>query len=255
MFRIELHSGRAAENLVLPEAIMIHLLDIEGTTTPIDFVHRTLFGYAKREMPRFLSEYAHDGNLQVMLGELRLEYLREREEGGVEELWPNDDRAEDALAYLLWLISVDRKSPQLKWIQGKIWHHGYVSGELKGAVFPDVPVALERWSNSGIATAIYSSGSVLAQRMLFGYSTAGDLTSYIDAYFDTAVGAKRDPDSYKNIAEALDVRPQEILFVSDMPEELHAAQEAGLQVVLSVRPGNAPVVGEFRRIESFDQLN
>ncbi|MBL0062577.1 MAG: acireductone synthase [bacterium] len=239
----------------MPNTVAIYLLDVEGTTTPIDFVHRTLFGYAKREMSKFLVSYAEDGNLLVKLAELREEYQRDRIGGLVQDLWSNSDRPEDALTYIQWLISVDRKSPQLKWIQGKIWQEGYVSGELKGEIFSDVPIALERWSNSGIATAIYSSGSVLAQRLLFGYSTAGDLTAYIDAYFDTAVGGKRDSESYKNIAEALDVPPQEILFVSDVAEELAAAREAGMQIVLSIRPGNAPVVGEFRRIESFDELN
>ncbi|MBL0061722.1 MAG: acireductone synthase [bacterium] len=239
----------------MPNTVALYLLDVEGTTTPIDFVHRTLFGYAKRVMSKFLASYAEDGNLLVKLAELREEYQRDRIGGLVKDLWSNSDRPEDALTYIQWLISVDRKSPQLKWIQGKIWQEGYVSGELKGEVFPDVPIALERWSHSGIATAIYSSGSVLAQRLLFGYSTAGDLTSYIDAYFDTAVGGKRDSESYKNIAEVLDVPPQEILFVSDVAEELAAAREAGMQIVLSIRPGNAPVAGEFRRIESFDELD
>jgi enolase-phosphatase E1 len=129
----------------------------------------------------------------------------------------------------------DRKSTGLKSLQGKIWEEGYRSGELKGEVYPDVLPALERWRAQGIDIAIFSSGSVQAQRSLFGNSVAGDLTRFIKAYFDTTTGPKREPESYALIAAALERSPQDVLFVSDISAELDAARAAGMQTALCVR--------------------
>jgi enolase-phosphatase E1 len=147
----------------------------------------------------------------------------------------------------------DRKSTGLKSLQGKIWEEGYRSGELRGEVYPDVLPALERWRAQGIDIAIFSSGSVQAQRSLFRNSIAGDLTRFIKAYFDTTTGPKREPESYTRIAAALERSPSEVLFVSDIAAELDAAQAAGMQTALCVR-GSGEVLGMHPVIHEFDEI-
>jgi enolase-phosphatase E1 len=157
-----------------------------------------------------------------------------------------DDRVEGSavqsgvLAYIFWLMDRDRKSTALKSLQGKIWKAGFESGELKGMLFADVPPALERWSKRAKA-AIYSSGSVEAQKMLFRHTNYGDLTPYLSGYFDTRMGAKTAGASYAAIAAAMSVAPREVLFFSDAVRELDAAREAGCATRLVVREGNAAV--------------
>jgi enolase-phosphatase E1 len=147
----------------------------------------------------------------------------------------------------------DRKSTGLKSLQGKIWEEGYRSGELKSEVYPDVPPALERWKRQGIQVAIFSSGSVQAQRSLFRSTPAGDLTRFIQAYFDTTTGPKREPRSYQVIAQALELSPSDVLFVSDIQAELDAALAAGMQTALCVRgAGPAPVASPHPAIHTFD---
>ncbi len=229
-----------------------YLLDIEGTTTPIEFVHNVLFPYAGQKLGVYFSAHANDPALIADLAALRIEFEDDLRAGRFSGGWSGPD---DAAAYAGWLINIDRKSPPLKSIQGRIWQEGYEQGELRGEVFGDVPPAMRRWREAGKSVAIFSSGSELAQRLLFRYSTAGDLSSLIDRFFDTRVGPKRDAHSYVRIAEELEVRVDQILFVSDIPEELTAAAEAGMQVRLSIRPGN-PETGDarFQRITSFQQL-
>ena len=161
----------------------------------------------------------------------------------------------DLAAYVEWLMDRDRKSPGLKLLQGKIWARGYTDGTLRGEVFPDVPPALERWRFAGISLAIYSSGSVQAQHMLFGTTKFGDLTLRFAHFFDTAVGPKRSRESYERIASEMKQPPGALLFLSDVTEELDAARAAGLQTVLCVRPGNAPhTPGSGDEIRSFDEI-
>ncbi len=149
----------------------------------------------------------------------------------------------------------DMKSPALKRLQGLIWEGGYRTGELKGQVFSDVPPAFARWRDAQVTLAIYSSGSVLAQRLLFGATEQGDLTAFITAFFDTGVGAKRWPDSYRRISDELSRAAHEVLFVSDTPAELDAARAAGCQVLLAERPGNKAVTyAEAETIRTFDQI-
>jgi enolase-phosphatase E1 len=144
--------------------------------------------------------------------------------------------------YLKFLIDNDRKSTPLKSIQGMIWQRGYETKELQACVFDDVPAAFKRWKEEGKTIAIYSSGSMLAQKLLFRHTDHGDLTEFIDSYFDTNVGHKRETDSYKKIAEELELPAQEIMFVSDVVAELDAAQKAGMKTVLVIREGNAEIV-------------
>jgi enolase-phosphatase E1 len=157
---------------------------------------------------------------------------------------------------MLALMDQDSKTPALKELQGHIWEDGYNTGALVGAVFEDVKPAFERWRQRGIAVGIFSSGSVLAQKLLFGHSSAGDLTPLLRWHFDTAVGAKTNPDSYSRIAASIGESPDAVLFVSDIVAELDAARAAGMQTALSVRPGNAAVaVGHpHRSISSFEEL-
>ena len=157
---------------------------------------------------------------------------------------------------MLALMDQDSKTPALKELQGQIWEDGYNTGELVGAVFDDVKPALERWVQQGIAVGIFSSGSVLAQKLLFGHSSAGDLTPLLRWHFDTAVGAKNNSDSYTRIAASMGEAPGTVLFVSDIVAELDAARAAGMQTALSIRPGNAAIASGHghRSISSFDEL-
>jgi enolase-phosphatase E1 len=219
--------------IILPMILPIILLDIEGTTTPIDFVEDVLFPYARKNFADFLSLHATSADVCEDLARLREEHEADIRRGLNPP--PYDD---SAVNYLHWLMDSDRKSTPLKSLQGKIWEKGYQSGELKSRVFSDVPPAFERWRREEKLIYIFSSGSVLAQKLLFKHTEAGDLSGYISGYFDTNIGPKSESESYRRIAVA--VGYQEILFISDVTKELAAAREAGFQVMLSIRPGNHP---------------
>ena len=187
------------------------VLDVEGTTTRVAFVYDVLFPYARSHLRDHLKEHI----------------------GG-------DDATREALAARMEsLMDRDVKDPGLKWLQGEIWERGYRDGTLRGEVFPDVPPAFSQWRAAGLEIAIYSSGSVLAQRLLFRTVPCGDLTPHIGHYFDTSVGPKQSPDSYRHIAGAMGLACGELAFVSDSAAELVAARLAGLLTMLCVRPGNA----------------
>jgi enolase-phosphatase E1 len=206
------------------------LLDIEGTTTPIAFVHEVLFSYARAHARDFLTQDSDEVRADIAL--LREEHAADKSN--------NLQPPESIPDYIDWLIDRDRKSTALKSLQGKIWRQGYLDGSLKSQVFADVAPAFERWRAAGLKIGIFSSGSVLAQQLLFAHTDAGDLTGFIDDYFDTNVGKKGDAESYRKIATAMDLEPSEILFISDVVAELEAAQESGMKTLLSIRPGNAP---------------
>jgi enolase-phosphatase E1 len=238
-------------------AIRAVLLDVEGTTTPIDFVKQTLFAYARERGREYILRNLRDGEIQTAVRQLQAENVSDRAAGApaVDEHAKED--IEQIIRYYLWLIDVDRKSTGLKTIQGRIWEEGYARGELQSSVFPDVLPALKRWHRQARATAIYSSGSVLAQQQLFRHTVEGDLTPLIRAYFDTRVGNKKQANSYASIAGHLELPAGEILFVSDVAAELDAAQEGGMRTALCVRPGNAPVDADRTAhsiIHSFEEL-
>jgi len=232
-------------SIKVPARTRVVLLDIEGTTTPISFVHDTLFAYARTHLDGFLAAHSNEADVRQAVSRLSVERLRE-----------DGPAPTSPAAYARWLMDRDRKSPGLKQLQGLIWEEGYKAGELRGTVWDDVPPAIERWRASGLKVAIYSSGSELAQRRLFETVASGDLTSSIDAFFDTAVGSKQQSESYRCIAEEMKVAPDEILFVSDVTGELGAAKAAGCQVVLALRPGNPtqPDAREYSSISTFDDL-
>ncbi len=229
------------------------LLDVEGTTTPLEFVHDVLFPFARTHLAAFLEAHAQDEGLRADLAALRAEHAREATDAGAPP-WDEATLAA-ALRYVYWLMDRDRKSTGLKALQGRIWEQGYRAGALRGAVYDDVRPALERWHAHGRDVAIFSSGSVLAQRLLFGHSSAGDLLPLLRAHFDTGTGAKVEPASYARIAAALGHAPADVLFVSDVERELDAARAAGLATALCVRPGRPLADGTAHApIATFDDL-
>ncbi len=219
------------------------LLDIEGTTTPIDFVYKVLFPYARAHMKDFLDEHLSDEEIRAGIASLCEEHAADEQQGVNPP--PLRDRSreeqlESIVAYIHWLMDRDRKSTPLKSLQGRVWQYGYRSGELRSEVFGDVPVAFERWHKHKKEIRIYSSGSVLAQKLLFANTEAGDLTRFISGYFDTKIGAKGDAESYKRISNAFGLAASEIVFISDVTEELNAASSTNMQTLLCLRPGNRP---------------
>jgi enolase-phosphatase E1 len=239
-------------------AIGAILLDIEGTMTSIAFVYDTLFPFARRHLREFLKDHRATPELADVLVRLELEWAEDVARGNAPPPW--SDAAEGDLSlvagYVEWLMDRDRKSPSLKLLQGYIWERGYRSGELKSELYGDVVRSIERWRHEGLLVAIYSSGSELAQRLLFGHTNDGDLTRCFSGFFDTAVGPKTSPDSYRRIAAALRLEPWRVLFVSDVMKELDASREAGCRGILCVRPGNPPQpsAADVEAIRSFDDL-
>ena len=225
-------------------ALTAILLDIEGTTTPIEFVHTTLFGYARARVQEFLERHEAEPEVEADIALLRAEYAAEQPPPAMASV----------SAYVRWLIDHDRKSTGLKSLQGKIWAEGYRTGDLRGEVYPDVPPALARWREQGKDIAIFSSGSVQAQRDLFA-TAEGDLTRFIRAYFDTTTGPKTAVQSYTRIAAALDRSPADVLFVSDVESELDAARAAGMQTALCVRASaSTPPLKGHPIIQTFDEV-
>ncbi len=226
------------------------LLDIEGTTTPIEFVHQVLFPYARARVHDYLQHHADDPAVRADVALLRAEYAA--------ELPPPDLPPWNPEAYVYWLMDRDRKSTGLKALQGRIWEDGYRTGELrgKGEVYPDVRPALERWHRSGKTIAIFSSGSIQAQRNLFANTTTGDLSAFLSAYFDTTTGPKHEARSYRQIAATLRQEPHDMLFISDVPAELDAAREAGMRTALCVRGALSPddPDTDHPRVRSFAEL-
>lgn len=210
-----------------PARASVLLLDIEGTTTPLAFVHDHLFPYARRRLATFLAAHRPDPAVRDAIDRLRAEHDADARAGAAPPGWSGDDDA-GLLAYLECLMDRDRKSPGLKALQGLIWEEGYRRGDLHGELFDGVAGAMRRWRAAGKRIAIYSSGSVLAQRLLFSTTPAGDLTEIIEAFFDTGVGAKIEADSYRRIAASLGVAPGDIVFLSDAPAEIAAAAAAGV---------------------------
>lgn len=208
------------------------LLDIEGTTTAISFVTDVLFPYAAQAIPDFLAQRGGDPAVRA----------------AAEAILADATAEERALAGHAAVVAVvrrqmagDVKATGLKALQGLVWQHGYESGAIKGHVYGDVPACFAAWKRTGRPVAIYSSGSVLAQRLLFAHSTAGDLTPAIAAYYDTTTGPKREAASYAAIAKAWGRAPASIVFGTDQPAEADAARAAGMQTVILMRPGNAPL--------------
>jgi len=216
--------------------------DIEGTTSSIDFVHQTLFPYAKLHLRQFLRAQARRPEVAAQVHAVALEEGRQL-------------TLEDAADVLERWMAEDRKATPLKALQGMVWAQGYAAGELIGHVYADTPVALRRWRDAGLQLYVYSSGSVEAQQLIFGHTEYGDLTPLFSGYYDTRIGAKREASAYRAILEDIGLPGEQVLFLSDIGEELDAACEAGLMTTQLLRDAKArpfahhPAVRDFSEIE------
>jgi enolase-phosphatase E1 len=214
------------------------LIDIEGTTTPIAFVRDTLFPYARARLESWLAANAHRPDVAAELAEAS-----------------HMSHGQEPVAALLHWMDIDAKVTPLKALQGMIWNDGYAAGELHGDIYPDVAPCLRRWSTGGLRLYVYSSGSVEAQKLIFGHSTAGDLSGLFSGFFDTRVGPKREPDSYARLAIGINVPTAEILFLSDVEAELDAAAAAGLRTCQLVRPQDGTVASTLHETAAdFDEV-
>ncbi|MFN3453661.1 MAG: acireductone synthase [Pseudobdellovibrio sp.] len=223
------------------------LLDIEGTTTSIDFVHKVLFPYSDERMETYLNENQNIPEIAKAIKNFK---------AGLDQY--NYGKAEnlaDVVRIAKAMIKDDVKYGPLKILQGFIWEYGYKSGDVKGHVYPEVKEVFEKWKEQGFKLGIYSSGSVLAQKLIFGFTEFGDLTPYLSHYFDTEVGHKREVASYKTIAQKLNLEPAQILFLSDRFEELDAAQGAGMQTVLVQRDQELDPKITHQQIKNFNEVN
>lgn len=220
------------------------LTDIEGTTTSIAFVHDVLFPYAKAALGPFLRAHAEDPAVAEQIAAVRT------------ETGEPDLGLEGVIAVLERWIAEDRKATPLKALQGHVWVNGYESGAYTGHVYGDAVAALRGWKSEGLTLAVYSSGSVKAQKLLFGHSDAGDLTPLFSAHFDTTTGHKREAASYATIATGLGLAPEQVVFLSDVVEELDAAREAGMETVQVVRThdGTKPNVRGHRMVDDLETL-
>lgn len=218
----------------------LFLFDIEGTTTDINFVHNVLFPYSEKCMKEYVQHHQNDPAVQNAIRDVQDTVIKESNK---------EINLEGVIDTLLHWIKTDRKHGALKEIQGLIWDVGYSRNDFKGHVYQDVKPFFTAILEAGSKIGIYSSGSVHAQKLIFGYSSDGDLTPMISYYFDTKIGHKRERTSYSNIANAVHLAPAEIHFFSDIPEELEAAEAAGFQVTQVLRPGTKS--SRFKNVAEF----
>ncbi|WP_409161389.1 acireductone synthase [Pectobacterium sp. B2J-2] len=216
--------------------------DIEGTTSDIRFVHRVLFPYARERLADTVRQHDSEPEIAQALNALR------------QELGQPEAGSDALIAALNQFMDEDRKSTALKLLQGIIWRTGYRNGDFQGHLYPDVATQLAAWQQQGIRLYVYSSGSVEAQQLLFGYSNAGDLRPLFSDYFDTRVGMKRETGSYRTIAQAIGLPAEQLLFLSDIRQELDAAEEAGWHTCQLIRD-DADSVSRHRQVARFDQID
>lgn len=215
--------------------------DIEGTTSSLSFVKDVLFPYSRERMSEFVRARASEPDVHRLLDEAR----------GI----AGGDLDDDALAReLLRWIDEDRKITPLKALQGMIWEEGYAEGRFKGHVYEDAARTLRRWKERGLRLYVFSSGSVQAQKLIFGHTEHGDLTPLFSGYFDTRIGSKKDPSSYRKIAAEINLTPGEVLFLSDVRGELDAARTAGMQTRWLVRDGPIDPKATHRQLRDFDAI-
>lgn len=217
------------------------LLDIEGTVTDKAFVTDTLFPFARTRIASFIALHANEPEVRAAI-----ELMREK-------LGQTDASVESIGAALETWIEEDRKEEPLKTLQGLIWKEGFVGGSLVAHIYPEVPAAFARWRANGQRLAIFSSGSIGAQKLLFAHTLAGDLTPYLQGHFDLSSGPKMEAASYTKIAEALNLPPTDVKFYSDVPLEVEAAIASGMEAVLVERDGPIEATGNYHRITDFSK--
>ncbi len=216
--------------------------DIEGTTSSILFVKDVLFPYARANLAAYVRRHADDPQVKPLLEDVCKEAGSELS-------------IEQIIAQLIQWIDEDKKVTPLKSLQGLIWEAGYRRGDFKGHLYADAAAKLKAWKDEGLDLYVYSSGSVYAQKLLFGHTEYGDLTPLFSGYFDTHIGGKKEKQSYDNIAAQLALPANRLLFLSDIKEELDAAKAAGFQTIWLVRDGALDAQAEHRQVDSFDQID
>lgn len=216
--------------------------DIEGTTTSLSFVKDVLFPYARQHLPDFVSRHANDPKVREQLDAVRRETGTSLNDGQIVE-------------QLLQWIDQDKKSTPLKALQGMIWEAGYKNADYTGHVYADAVANLKKWHDQGIKLYVFSSGSVQAQKLIYGYSDAGDLAPLFSGHFDTRIGSKRETGAYEHIVQEIGEAAQNILFLSDVKEELDAAKAAGMQTVWLVREDVPDPGAVHRQVANFDNID
>jgi len=216
--------------------------DIEGTTSSILFVKDVLFPYARANIAAYIRSHADDADLKPLLKEVCAEVGSELS-------------TEQIINQLTQWIDEDKKVTPLKSLQGLIWEAGYRQGDFKGHVYPDAAANLKAWKAEGLELYIYSSGSVYAQKLLFAHTEYGDLTPLFSGYFDTHIGGKKEQHSYDAIAAQLAIPANQLLFLSDIKEELDAAKAAGFETIWLTRDSTPDPQAEHRQVSSFDQID
>ncbi|SIT00638.1 acireductone synthase [Thalassolituus maritimus] len=232
--------------------VKLILTDIEGTTSSISFVKDVLFPYAADHLPAFVKENINDEKVQTALQQTA--ELAAEDGDAI-----NADNTDALIAKLMQWISEDRKATPLKALQGLIWKTGYENGDYQAHIYPDATEYLKKWYDSGLPLYVYSSGSVKAQELFFGYSQDGNLLPLFKGHFDTLMGGKRETQSYRNILAELQkthagLNAKDVLFLSDIKEELDAAKEAGMQTVWLVREDGIPADAEHKAVKGFAEI-
>lgn len=226
----------------MPQPIRAIVTDIEGTTTSIRFVHDVLFPYAREHMASFVHDHANELKVASCLEEVR-------------ELTGKTLDLAGVIRQLEQWIDDDQKATPLKTLQGLLWEKGYQQGDFRGHIYDDAWQKLKQWHAQGIALYIYSSGSVYAQKLLFGHTDFGDLTPLFSGYFDTRTGAKQDTASYRKIITQLALSAEAILFLSDVAAELDAAAAAGMRTLMLVRDAPVEAGGDHQQIADFTAID
>lgn len=226
----------------MDSSVQAIVTDIEGTTTSVSFVYDILFPYAKRHLPDYIRAHAKDPVIAKLLEEVR------------KEADLKNDQIENIIPVLNEWMAGDKKNGSLKALQGIVWEKGFLNGAFRGHLYEDAYRNLKKWHSQKIPLYVYSSGSVQAQKLLFGYSDFGDLTPLFSGYFDTAIGGKKESDSYVKIIQAIGKPASSILFLSDVVEELDAAKEAGMKTTLVSRSAVKPETNTHQLINTFDEL-
>ncbi|MBU2571561.1 MAG: acireductone synthase [Gammaproteobacteria bacterium] len=212
--------------------------DIEGTTSSLSFVKEVLFPYARTHIAEFIRNHGHEPEVSALLQDAA-------------KLIDDPTNTESLIEQMIQWIDQDQKVTPLKSLQGLIWEHGYRQGDFKGHIYADAAQAMQEWHHQGIKLYVYSSGSVYAQKLLFKHTEFGDLTALFSGYFDTHIGGKKETASYSAIAEQIETEPENILFLSDITEELDAALKAGFKTCRLVREGKADAPSDHDTVSNF----
>lgn len=243
-------------SVAISSAVTEVLLDIEGTTSSVRFVFEVMFPYARQHVSEYLQQHWGEQSLQVALDKLAVDVGQTDAASWLGSCGSNQAQREVVVAAVHQLMDRDAKVTGLKELQGLVWESGFRSGQMVSHLYPDVLPAVKAWKADGRRVWIYSSGSIAAQRLFFGHTSEGDLLQLFSGHFDTTSGGKKEAESYQRIAAAIGSPSTQILFVSDIVDELRAARQAGLETALSVRPENQPQPERhgFPEIRSFAEL-